>query len=103
MKYNKLVRDKIPAIINKQGQLPIIHTASQNEYSKKLTEKLQEEVKEFLESNDPEELADILEVVYTLGNQLKFSKSKLEKLRDKKAKERGGFKKKIILEEVTEN
>jgi len=100
MKYNKLVRDKIPEIINKKGETSIIHRASDDEYAKKLREKLNEEVLEFLESNKPEELADIIEVVHALGESLNFDKDKLESLRLKKAEERGSFKDKIILDET---
>lgn len=100
MKYNKLVRDKIPQIIKKDGQNPIIHTANKKEYFQKLKEKLFEEVNEFQKDNNPEELADILEVIYALSAFKNVSKRKLEAIRIKKVLQRGAFKKKIILEET---
>ena len=100
MKYNKLVRDKIPEIIKKKGTVPISHIASGDEYWQKLKEKLQEEVNEFLEDENDEELADILEVIYAICDFKKIGKDELEVLRKKKAKERGGFKNKIILDET---
>jgi len=100
MKYNKLVRDKIPEIIKNKGSVPISHIASGNEYWQKLKEKLQEEVNEFLEDENNEELADILEVIYAICDFKKIGKDELELLRKKKAKERGGFKNKIILDET---
>ncbi len=100
MKYNKLVRDKIPEIIKSNGSVPIIHTASSEEYQQKLKAKLQEEVNEFIEDSNEEELADILEVVYTLCDLYNFDKDKLEQLRIDKAKKRGRFKDKIILDET---
>lgn len=100
MKYNKLVRDKIPEIIKKEGSVPVTHTASDDEYWKKLKEKLQEEVDEFIEHDNEEELVDILEVIYTLCDYKKFDKKQLEELRKNKAEERGGFKDKIILDET---
>ena len=100
MKYNKLVRDKIPEIIRSNGKVPIMHFASNEEYKKRLKAKLQEEVTEFLEDSNKEELADILEVIYALCNLYGFDKNELEKTRKDKIKKRGGFKKKIILDNV---
>ena len=94
----KLVRDKIPQIIKKSGQFPITHTARGDEYRKKLVEKLQEEVLEYVESGRVEELADILEVMYALGDFQKVSMEKIEQIRIEKAKKRGTFTKRIILE-----
>lgn len=82
---------------------PTIHIASANEYRKALRRKLQEEVTEFLKAENPEELADILEVIYALASLLKHSPAKLEKIRKKKAVKRGGFKKRIILEKIIQN
>lgn len=100
MKYNKLVRDKIPEIIKKKNAVPITHIASDDEYWQKLKEKLQEEVDEFMKDANNEELADILEVIYAICDCQKIDKNKLELLRKKKAEERGGFKDKIILDET---
>ena len=100
MKYNKLVRDKIPEIIKKKGAVPITHIASDDEYWQKLKEKLQEEINEFMKDENAEELADILEVIYTIRDYKKIDKNELELLRKKKAEERGGFKDKIILDET---
>ncbi len=100
MKYNKLVRDKVPEIITNKGSVPITHIASDAEYGQKLNEKLQEEVTEFLKDSNEEELADILEVIYAICDYKKIDRNKLETLRKKKAEERGGFKLKIILDEM---
>lgn len=98
-KYNKLVRDKIPEIIKKKGGKYKIHIANRKEYWEKLKEKLSEEIKEFSENETIEEFADILEVLDVARDYKKFNKTKLEAIKKKKAKERGGFKKGIILEE----
>ena len=100
MKYNKLVRDKIPEIIKKNGKFSIIHTASEEEYWKKLKEKLEEEIKEFLEEENEEELADVMEVIHAICDVKNFSMKEIETMRLKKAEERGRFKKKIILDET---
>ena len=102
MKYNKLVRDKIPEIIKQDGSVPVTHIADDQEYWEKLKEKLKEELDEFLKTSTEEELADILEVIYAICDFKKINRQKLELLRKKKAKKRGGFKKKIILDEVKE-
>ena len=100
MKLNKLVRDKIPKIIKNKGAVPITHIADDEEYWQKLKEKLQEEVDEFLKDGNEEELADILEVIYAICDFKNFDKEKLELLRKKKAKEKGRFRDKIILDEI---
>ena len=97
MSQGKLVRDKIPQIIRSKGQEPVIYTASIEEYSARLRDKLREEEEEFIASDDdPEELADILEVLYVLAEQAGTDQQQLEKLRAAKAEERGGFDNRII-------
>jgi predicted house-cleaning noncanonical NTP pyrophosphatase (MazG superfamily) len=62
-----------------------------------LRDKLREEVEEFLASdNDPEELADILEVLHALADQAGADQQQLEKLRAAKAEMRGGFAGRVI-------
>ena len=100
MKYNKLVRDKIPDIIKKDNHNPIIHIASDKEYWEKLKEKLKEETDEFIKENTEGEFADILEVMHAISDFKHFNKEKINRIRDKKAKERGRFKDKIILEKI---
>ncbi len=97
MSQGKLVRDKIPQIIRSKGLEPVIYTASTGEFAARLRDKLREEVEEFLASdNDPEELADILEVLYALAEQAGTDHGQLEKLRAVKAEERGSFAGRII-------
>jgi len=100
MKYNKLIRDRIPEIIVKAGKTPITHKATKQEYWDKLKQKLQEEVDEFSQSESKEELADILEVIFSICRFKKINKKSLEFFRLKKSKQRGSFIKKIILDEV---
>lgn len=97
-KYNKLVRDKIPEIIAAKGEKSVTHIADDKEFLEKAREKLSEEVAEFLESENPEELADLLEVIYALSSFLGVSAEELNTIRQQKCDKRGGFEKKIILE-----
>lgn len=102
MKHDKLVRDRIPEIIESRGVTPITHIADDVEYWEKLKAKLREEVEEFIDDSDEEELADIQEVLNAIYDFRKIDKSKLEELRIRKANERGAFKDKVILDEVEE-
>ena len=99
MKYDKIVRDRIPEIIKKKGGNAVIHIADDKEYWLKLKEKLGEEIKEFIDSESVEEMADVLEVLEAVIKFKKFKKRRLNTVKAKKFKERGGFKKKIILDE----
>jgi predicted house-cleaning noncanonical NTP pyrophosphatase (MazG superfamily) len=97
MSQGKLVRDKIPQIIRSKGLEPVIYTADSDEYDTRLRDKLREEVEEFIASDsDPEELADVLEVLYALAERAGTDSQQLEKLRMAKAEERGGFANRII-------
>jgi len=99
MKYNKLVRDKIPEYIKSRGGVPVMHIADDAEYWQKLKEKLLEEIEEFSKDESIEELADILEVLDAIAEYKKFNKKDVERIKEKKSKERGRFEKRIILNE----
>lgn len=100
--YNKLVRDKIPSIIELDGKTCISEMLPDTDYRKRLDEKLNEECAEYQDSKSPEELADILEVIYAIAAAQGLSIDELEQLRREKADKRGGFAHKILLKEVIE-
>ena len=98
--YNKLVRDRIPEIIEESGKKAVIYIADDKEYLEKLYDKLIEEIEEFKENPSPEELADILEVCDAIREYFKIDANEVEYIKKKKFEERGGFYKRIILKEV---
>lgn len=100
--YNKLIRDKIPEIIESEGKDYKIETLDEEEYIDSLNAKLQEELDEYLESGDAKELADLLEVIYAIMDYKGISREEMESIRMKKKKERGGFEDKLFLRWVEE-
>ena len=100
--YHKLVRDKIPEIIEKDGKHCVCSVLSDEDYILLLDRKLDEELKEYQESKSMEELADLLEVIRAVALARGSSIEEVEQIRIKKAEKRGGFIKRILLETVTE-
>ncbi|MCC5910980.1 MAG: nucleoside triphosphate pyrophosphohydrolase [Clostridiaceae bacterium] len=98
--YNKLVRDDIPKIIENNNKRYETEVVEGEELEELLNQKLQEEVQEYLESNDIEELADILEVVHGILHHRNVTMEELEDVRIRKKEERGGFIKGIKLTKV---
>ena len=100
-KYNKLVRDLIPEIIKEDGKVCEYEIVEKEKYYKLLEEKLKEETNEFLEDKNLEELADIMEVLFALAENLGYSEEELLNKRDEKRIKRGGFKAGIVLKSVS--
>ncbi|MCH5321035.1 MAG: nucleoside triphosphate pyrophosphohydrolase [Eubacterium sp.] len=98
--YNKLIRDNIPEIIKENGQTPYISVLDNEQYDAELKKKLCEETKEFLDSEEIEELADIVEVVEALANANGSSLENVLKIKEQKAAKNGKFEKKLFLEKV---
>jgi len=104
--YKKLVRDRIPEIIEQKGAKPITRVLNSKDYKKELEKKLLEECKEVLEATDRddriEELADVLELIRSLGVLESVTLEQILEIADEKNIKRGGFEKRIFLERVLE-
>ena len=102
MEFNKAIRDKIPEIIQKDGHTCNVQSLSDEKFIIEIEKKLSEEVTEYQNDKNPEELADILEVVYRIAQLQGISKEELEKIRIKKLQERGGFEKNLFLTDTSQ-
>ena len=100
--YNKLVRDNIPAIIKAKGAACETEILSDADYLRLLDAKLDEELTEYHQDQNLEELADLMEVIYACAKARGYTVAELEALRAEKAAKRGGFDRKILLKTVTE-
>ena len=100
--YHKLVRDKIPEIIEKSGKQCVCSVLSDEDYLLMLDQKLNEELKEYQESKSMEELADLLEVMRAVALARGSSMEEVEQIRIQKSEKRGGFIKRIMLDSVIE-
>ena len=100
--YNKLARDKIPDIIEASGKTCNVEILSDEEYLKMVDVKLDEELAEYYQDQNIEELADLVEVIYAAANARGFSIEQLEEVRKEKSAKRGAFNKKILLKAVEE-
>lgn len=98
--YNKLVRDRIPEIIEKSRSTCEIEIVNGKEKQELLENKLLEEVNEYMEDKNLEELADVMEVLFGLAKELGYSEEDLLNKRNEKLQERGGFKEGIVLKNV---
>lgn len=102
MKYYKLVRDRIPEIIEGKGKACITETLPDDQYLEMIDKKLDEELAEYHADKNLEELADLIEVIYAAAKARGYTLEELESTRVKKAAERGAFDEKILLLEVIE-
>lgn len=102
IKYNKLVRDRIPEIIESSGKICKTEILDDAAYLEMIDRKLSEELEEYLEDKTVEELADLMEVIFAAAAARGYTSEQLEKIRAEKAEKRGGFRERILLKEVEE-
>ena len=95
--YDKLVRDRIPKIIESSGnhcEIEVVNDEIALEY---LYKKLNEEVSELLEDKNLEEIADVVEVLFAIGRKYGYSEENILSKRNEKREKSGGFEDNIIL------
>lgn len=98
--HNKLIRDKIPEILEALGEKCEIAILPEAEYRDELDRKLTEEVLEYLRAKDVEELVDVLEVVYSIAKVHGVTEDQLNGVRLRKAEKNGRFNSRIMLKRV---
>ncbi len=100
MKYSKLVRDRVPELIEERGRKQVSRTLNEDEYEQALMDKIVEEIEEYRVSKNEEEIADIYEVLDCLVKLKDYEPMHIDYLRLIKREARGSFHKRILLEEV---
>lgn len=102
--FRKLVRDRIPEIIESKGEKPVTKTLTQDEYTHALGMKLIEEAHEILKAANPDEIAleiaDLLEVLDAIRVNNNLSEEQVVKLKEERKRDRGGFEKRVFLDWV---
>jgi predicted house-cleaning noncanonical NTP pyrophosphatase (MazG superfamily) len=101
IRYNKLIRDRIPEIIKEAGWSPTIRILKKSEFLSAIKKKISEEAGELIRAKDKkgitDEIIDIQELLDVLASELKLTKTEFRKLQSAKRKKRGGFKKRLFL------
>lgn len=100
--FNKLVRDKLPAIIEANGETPTTRILSDTEYGDHLLAKLREECDEATQDGADivEEFADMLEVMLAICAHRGIPMANIESVRKAKLEHRGGFEGRVFLIET---
>jgi predicted house-cleaning noncanonical NTP pyrophosphatase (MazG superfamily) len=104
--YNKLIRDRIPEIIAKDGNTADIIILSEESFKQAIKEKLIEEATEVLNADNRDEvlseLADLQEVMDTIKQMYNINTLEVNTIQAVKALQRGKFEKRLYLRSVTE-
>ena len=95
--HNKAIRDKIPEIIAESGKKCNTKQLDDESFLAEIEKKLIEEVNEYSESKDVEELADLLEVIYRISELRGVNSDELDEIRKDKAEKRGKFDSNLFL------
>ena len=101
--YNKLVRDRIPQLIEESGRSYTSRTLNKKEYFDALLDKIVEEIEEYRISDDEDELADVYEVLDCLVQLKEYEPMHIDYLQLIRREARGSFKDRILLIDVEDN
>ena len=96
-RFDRLVRDKVPEMIRTAGRECETRIASHEEFEAYAVKKLQEEVEEFAARGSIDDVVDILEMLHRIATFRSIPWEEVEKLRVKKAWERGGYDMGVVL------
>jgi|TARA_Y100000034_G_C6884187_1_gene405725 predicted house-cleaning noncanonical NTP pyrophosphatase (MazG superfamily) len=100
--YNKLVRDRIPEIIEEAGNHAQVHQPDAATLRHYTFKKLREEVEEFIENPCAEEAADVMEIMNFICHRMGIHSHTIVAYATAKRVERGGFEMGLVLEWVDE-
>ena len=100
IKFNKIVRDNIPRIIKSTGRNCLYRICTDEEAITKLMDKIEEEYIELKQSNNPEEIADLLEVIECLISKMGYSVDEINRIKESKKQRNGSFNNNIVLIEA---
>jgi predicted house-cleaning noncanonical NTP pyrophosphatase (MazG superfamily) len=99
--YYKLVRDKIPVLIQNNNEEVVVKKVAAKELLSLLKSKMVEEAYELYwsktDENTIEEMADVLEVIHGVCKAFGMSIDDLEKIAKDKREKRGGFEDGVVL------
>ena len=98
--YDKLVRDRIPEIIEASGNKCEIEVVNDKVALEYLYKKLNEEVSELLEDKNLDEIADVVEVLFAIAGKYGYSEKDVLDRRNENKDARGGFEDNLILKKT---
>jgi predicted house-cleaning noncanonical NTP pyrophosphatase (MazG superfamily) len=99
-RYDKLVRDRIPELIEADGKHCDVRVLDDEEFDQRLSQKVHEEWEEYQRSGEITELVDLVEVIEAIVGRRGIAWADFESLRLKKRSERGSFARRLLLDTV---
>ncbi len=99
--YNKLIRDKIPQVIEKSGGAYEVRELSDKNFKKELLRKVGEEASALPNLKSKKEimteLADVVDVIEEIKKVFNIRENEIKIVRKKAFNKKGGFNKKLFL------